>query len=148
MTTEMLTLRVTSEQKTKLEAVANQRGCTVSDVLRSFIDSLDRQQITIEIPAGYAETVALCAELAGQGVPEFVRKYFTDLLRDLIGDECGYLIEERIKTLLGERPMTKDEIAARLPEVIREDADYYLKREVCHERIERILDSKYQLKMK
>ena len=148
MATEMLTLRISKDQKGRLETVARQRGCTVSDVLRSFIGSLDRQQITIEIPADCAKTVALCAELAGQGVPEFVRKYFTDLLRDLIGDYCDCLIMERIKTLLGERPMTKDEIAARLPEVIREDADYHLKEAVYYKKVEQTPDGKYQLKMK
>lgn len=38
MATEMITLRVTLEQKGKLENLANKRGCSVSDVIRSWID--------------------------------------------------------------------------------------------------------------
>ena len=38
MATEMITLRVTPEQKGKLESLATQQGHSVSDVIRAWID--------------------------------------------------------------------------------------------------------------
>ena len=38
MSTEMIAVRLTSEQKERLEQLASQRNQTVSDVIRSWID--------------------------------------------------------------------------------------------------------------
>ena len=41
MSTEMIAVRLTSEQKERLEQLASQRKQTVSDVIRSWIDGND-----------------------------------------------------------------------------------------------------------
>lgn len=38
MSTEMIAVRLTSEQKQRLEQLASQRNATISDVIRSWID--------------------------------------------------------------------------------------------------------------
>ena len=45
MSKEMITLRVTREQKAKLESLAKQCGCSVSDVIRAWIDGKKTEAI-------------------------------------------------------------------------------------------------------
>ncbi len=41
MSTEMIAVRLTTEQKQRLDQLANQRNATVSDVIRGWIDETD-----------------------------------------------------------------------------------------------------------
>jgi uncharacterized protein (DUF1778 family) len=43
MSKEMITFRVTREQKAKLESLAKQRGCSISDVIRAWIDGIQTE---------------------------------------------------------------------------------------------------------
>ena len=49
MSTEMIAVRLTSEQKERLEQLASQRNATVSDVIRSLIDSNNVMDIPDEL---------------------------------------------------------------------------------------------------
>ena len=147
MATEMLTLRVSSKQKTQLETLASQQGCSVSDVIRGWIDT---DQITVEVPEEYADIVRLCALLKGQTVPEFVREYFTDYLtHDSIGicEHFGSILAERIKQILREKgPLTEDELLAELPERVRNmNMDDFMSIWL-HYYVQKTPDGKYELK--
>lgn len=143
MATEMITLRVTPEQKAQLETLANQQGITISELLRSWID---RNEVTVEIPKEVADTVALCAELRGKSVADFVREYTARYMDcDSLADWCSWLIECKIRELLKENgAMTKDELAACLPSEVC-DSDYHLGNlKVSY--VDQRPDGKYELK--
>ena len=55
MSTEMIAVRLTSEQKERLEQLASQRNATVSDVIRSLIDSNNVMDIPDELMARIKE---------------------------------------------------------------------------------------------
>ena len=121
MSSEMITLRVTPDQKAKLETLANQQGCSVSDVIRKWIDT---DLITVEVPEEYADEVSLWALLKGQTVPEFIREYFLDYLTYDSSERFGIILSARIKSTLKEKgPLTEDELLAELPERVRRGMD-------------------------
>lgn len=63
MATEMITLRVTSEQKQRLETLARQHGCSNSDIIRAWIDKPDMM-----IPPNLLEQIQ--SEAAQRGYSE------------------------------------------------------------------------------
>lgn len=142
MTKEMLNVRVSNEQKAKLESLATQQGCSVSDVIRGWIDT---DGVWIEIPSDCAETVALCAELQEQSVEAFVKEYLEECLQDSIGGRCYALVDQKVKQFLKEKPMSKDELAAFFPEAIREKVSYHVDWLFKYDYIEKTPDEKYQL---
>jgi len=146
MATEMITLRVTPEQKAKLETLANQQGVSVSDVIRKWIDT---DLITVEVPEEYADIVSWCALLKGQTVPEFVREYLPEWLNWPSIKEYRY-VNGKILQLLREKPMSKDELTALLPEWVRVDwhVDYlsWAYKDVGLNSIELRPDGKYEVR--
>lgn len=146
MATEMITLRVSLEQKQKLESLANQQECSVSDVIRRWID---KDEVTVEVPQEVADIVAECALLKGQTVPEFVREYLTDYLTDDMGGErFGIILTERIKSILKEKgPLAEAELMAELPERVRRNTDMDdFMGSWLHYYVQKADDGKYELK--
>ena len=63
MSNEMIAVRLTSEQKQKLEQLASQRNQTVSDVIRSWIEG---DSVMDSIPPDLQERVRMVAQQRDQ----------------------------------------------------------------------------------
>lgn len=143
MATEMLTLRVTPEQKGKLEKLANEQGCTVSDVIRGWIDT---DQLVVEVPPEYADEIAKCAELEEQSVPKFIREYLRNdhiIWRDInVYQYTGWKI---VRLLRENGPMMIDELTSRFPDWAREELDNKVERLSAIGVIRQTLDGEYEM---
>lgn len=143
MATEMITLRVTPEQKAKLESLATQQGCSVSNVIRGWIDT---DQLVVEVPPEYADEIAKCAELEEQSVPKFIREYLRNdhiIWRDInVYQYTGWKI---VRLLRENGPMMIDELTSRFPDWAREELDNKVERLSAIGVIRQTLDGEYEM---
>jgi len=80
MSTEMIAVRLTSEQKERLEQLASQRNATVSDVIRAWIDG----DSVMDIPDELRDRITAEAERRKQSeahILERALRYAFDNLR-------------------------------------------------------------------
>lgn len=69
MSDEMVTVRVSPEQKQKLESLARQHGCTNSDLIRTWIDSAD-----VSIPPKLMEGIRAEAQRRGYPASDLISR--------------------------------------------------------------------------
>lgn len=103
MSTEMIAVRLTTEQKQRLDQLANQRNATVSDVIRGWIDETD----TISSGITPAQAEGVCSFRAMKRTAERQSVRLSDFST---ASEISPLLKEKLQEIADIREVSISEL--------------------------------------